>query len=326
MDFTREPIVESIITPKEGYKLVVRSSKGGGQEEFFVDSLEIVTFGHALFFRSLEKPKAFLMPVSDYEVLEVREARLVLKNVGIEKAIKIGGGREPKPAKDQYKEPYVEKAESSVMTADNAPNHEGEAEKTEEKPAEKKRDRRKHHRRRRGKDEMAEKTDEAVAGESGEGEPKGESSSFEEREEGDAVAQKAAFLTTLLPPPTTLISETIARYRDNALFKGAFFDKEQEGEPTSGEEATAGEEGQEVPSEAMIAEDDLEALDMQSVLLEETSYGFFEPWEDKEEQVSVAEDGLDVDIEENVPEFHENEANNISLSNDSEIVPGGAKE
>ena len=78
MDFTREPIIETIITPKEGYKLVIRSSTSAGQEEYFVDAVEIVAFGHALFFRSLERPKAFLVPVSDYEVLEVREANFDL--------------------------------------------------------------------------------------------------------------------------------------------------------------------------------------------------------------------------------------------------------
>ena len=77
MDFTREPIIETIITPKEGCKLVVRSSKSAGQEEYFVDALEVVSFGGQSFFRSLERPKAFLVPTSDDEVLEVREARMV---------------------------------------------------------------------------------------------------------------------------------------------------------------------------------------------------------------------------------------------------------
>lgn len=50
MDFTREPIIETVITPKEGCKLVVRSSKTVGQEEYFVDAVEVVTFGNAIFF------------------------------------------------------------------------------------------------------------------------------------------------------------------------------------------------------------------------------------------------------------------------------------
>ena len=59
VNFTREPIIESVITPKEGCKLVVRNSKGVSQEDNFVDAVEIVSFGSALFFRSLERPKAF---------------------------------------------------------------------------------------------------------------------------------------------------------------------------------------------------------------------------------------------------------------------------
>ena len=94
MDFTREPIIETIITPREGYRLVIRSSKSMGQEEHFVEAVEVVSFGNAFFFRSTERPKPFLVPVADYEVLEVREQRLVLKAQSPESSVKIGGGRE----------------------------------------------------------------------------------------------------------------------------------------------------------------------------------------------------------------------------------------
>ncbi len=92
--FTREPVIETIITAKEGSKLVVRNSKGVGQEEYFVDAVEVISFGHAVFFRSLERPKCFVVPISDYEVLEVRETRIVLKKGVVEKGVKIGGWRE----------------------------------------------------------------------------------------------------------------------------------------------------------------------------------------------------------------------------------------
>ena len=91
MNFTREPIIETIISSKEGHKLLVRNSKGENFEEHYVDALEVVSFGRAFFFRSLERPKAFLVPVSDYEILEVKEARVALKNASHEKSIKIGG-------------------------------------------------------------------------------------------------------------------------------------------------------------------------------------------------------------------------------------------
>ena len=73
MNFTREPIIETIITAKDGNRLVVRSSKSGNQEEYNVEAVEVVSFGQALFFRSLEKPTCFLVPVGDYEVIEVKE-------------------------------------------------------------------------------------------------------------------------------------------------------------------------------------------------------------------------------------------------------------
>ena len=97
MNFTREPIVDTVITPREGCKLAVRSSKCVSQEDYYVDAVEVVSFGHSFFFRSQERPKSFLVPVSDYEILELKEARMVLKNVSSDRAIKISGGRETPP-------------------------------------------------------------------------------------------------------------------------------------------------------------------------------------------------------------------------------------
>ncbi len=116
MDFTREPIIESVITPKEGYKLIVRSSRGDKEEEYSVNAVEVVSFGKAIFFRNMEKPKAFLLPVSEYDVVETRETRSVLKKPQAEKSIKIAGGRVPPPkkepkAKQEPKEEREEKEE-----------------------------------------------------------------------------------------------------------------------------------------------------------------------------------------------------------------------
>lgn len=224
MDFTREPIIQSVITPKEGCKLVVRSSKAAGQEEFFVDAVEVVSFGNTFFFRSMERPKSFLVPSNDYEVLEVREARLVLKNVGMERAIKIGGGRKE--------------------------------EKTEEKEAvdpktEKKRERRRSPRRRKAKTETSPAEEASVAAE----EISVEQAPKEESKKG---------VSSLLPPPSTLISETITRYKDNALFKDAFFSKEeQEGQ----------EEQEEAESEFPLAE------------ISQSEYGTFELTAEEEQEI-----------------------------------------
>ena len=94
MNYTREPLVESVITPKEGCKLVVRCSSGVGQEDYFVDAVEVVSFGQALFFRSTERPKSFLVPVSHYEIMEVKETRMVLKTASLDKSIKISHKKE----------------------------------------------------------------------------------------------------------------------------------------------------------------------------------------------------------------------------------------
>lgn len=202
MDFTREPIIESVITPKEGCKLVIRSSKGSGQEEFFVDAVEVVSFGNTFFLRSLERPKSFLVPASDYEILEVRETRMVLKNVGIDQSIKIGGGREPKKS-----EPKPTPAPAPKLPTEKPPVPEAKLEK--------KRERRRSYRRRRGRED-ADVEGEDVAAIPIEG--------SQSENEVQAPPTPAIFI----PPPPTLISESIARYKENQLFKDVFFPKEEE--------------------------------------------------------------------------------------------------
>lgn len=232
MDFTREPIIETIITPKEGYKLVVRSSKSSGQEEYFVDALEVIAFGHALFFRSLERPKAFVVPVTDYEVLEVREARMALKTAGLDRSIKIGGGREAglKAGREAEKEEIASLVEKEGEQEEALQRVEATA-PTAELRTDKKRDRRRHYRKRRGREEREEGVKEEAAAEpvvpSLEDEkidiPPPEEKTAEQAGEGTAT-----LFSSLLQPPPTLISETINRYRQNELFKGAFYLTEEE--------------------------------------------------------------------------------------------------
>lgn len=220
MDFTREPIIETIITPKEGHKLVIRSTKGAGQEEYLVDAVEIVAFGHALFFRSLERPKAFLAPVSDYEVLEVREARMVLKNAGLDRSIKIGGGKDStiKASKEEEK---VEQINEDKSFEENQPIETNDV--RPEVRVDKKRDRRRHYRKRRGKEEIKEGENEGLATQE---EEKIAISPESDLSENPAIP--SPIFSSLLQPPPTLISETIGRYRQNELFKGAFYLSEEE--------------------------------------------------------------------------------------------------
>lgn len=246
MDFTREPIIESVITPKEGCKLVIRSSKGAGQEEFFVDAVEVVSFGSTFFLRSMEKPKAFLVPASDYEILEVRETRMVLKNVGLDRSIKIGGGKEKEKVKPPQKEASKPKVEAP--------------QEPESSPEVKKREKKRPFRRRRGREREAAGAEEGILPESG------ENHDTRVEEMGKPIQTTPSILSTLLPPPPTLISETIERYRGNALFKDVFYK-----EPTLEEEESEPIKLQEPK------EQDLEPKSFTSAFEEEHAIDFSEP-------------------------------------------------
>lgn len=200
MNFTREPIIETVITPREGCKLVIRSSKANGGEDYFVDAVEVVSFGHSFFFRSLERPKSFLVPVSDYEVLELKETRMVLKSVTGDKAIKIGGG---KPKEDE-----------TLSESRPAPEREP-------------RKRSKSRRGRRSRDRIPEKktTDEVLLT-TETSEEKSEDVKGEVTQEKEKVIEKTtvaaskegvekapSFISKLFPPPPTLIKESLSRYK-----------------------------------------------------------------------------------------------------------------
>lgn len=290
MDFTREPIVETVITPREGCKLVVRNSKGVGQEEYFVDALEVVSFGHSVFYRSQEKPKAFLVPVSDYEVMEVREARIVLKNVGLDRSIKIAGGREPKAPAHR---PEVEERKEEPAAAPQEP-----AAAQQSTRADRKRDRRRQYRRKRGRDEEGAEVATEVADEA-----KIELSppTLEGSDDSvtPAVVATGSLLSSLLTPPPSLISETIGRYKENALFKDAFYAKE-EMEETKEVEIPQPELG----SFEMSEEDEEE-------IYRQRQHRFDEPEElSTPEELSVVEEVAEAPQVEEEPVVHSEEENN----------------
>ncbi|MCB1180617.1 MAG: hypothetical protein KDK55_01160 [Chlamydiia bacterium] len=191
MHFTREPIIETIISAREGHKLILRNSKRGSQEEFVIDSVEVISFGGVCLFRSQEKPKPFLIPINDYEILETREARMVLKGVGIEKGIKIAGGKE-----------------AVIKTPKGEEKEEGYSEKKRE--------------RRRTRKKRGESRRETLHDE------KGKLSSGQENgsSEPEVSIGKERPASALIPPPTTLISETLARYKETPIYAGAFFQGE----------------------------------------------------------------------------------------------------
>ena len=197
MNFTREPLIETVIVPREGCRLVLRSSRNESQEEFTVDAVEIVSFGHALFYRSLEKPRPFLVPVGDYEVVEVKESRVALKSAQIERTIKIGGGREASLRREEEEQALPIALEEEITEESGAqPSHE------------RKRDRGRRNRRRRSseeREEMRHRVEEQAPQEFKPASPK---------EEQSKEPQAAPSFAHLIPPPTTLISHNIQKYKD----------------------------------------------------------------------------------------------------------------
>lgn len=206
MNFTREPIIETIITPKEGNKLIIRNSKQASQEEYAVDAVEVVSFGHSFFFRSLDRAKSFMLPVSDYELVEVKETRVMLKSATPDRSIKIGGGREAslKVARETQQE----------KSAESVPEVPGEAPAVVavEQRLEKKRERRRH-RRRRSQEERAEaKTTELIKPEE----------SKEQIAEipapvGEEMPGSPSMFSRLFPPPPTLISEKLGKVKEKTV-------------------------------------------------------------------------------------------------------------
>lgn len=241
MNFTREPIIETIISPKEGHKLLVRSSKGGSSEEYFVDAVEVVSFGRGSFFRSLERPKAFLVPVSDYEILEVKETRVALKNVSHERNIKIGGGREAPLRHTHQREQHHEKErEAEPAAMEEEPQH-ATAEESGLDAAisarmEKRRERRRRRHRRSAEDQdWTERRSQEKPEQQQEGEQKAQGGGAE-----DEAKVSSPMFSSLIPPPPTLISETLSRYKD--IVEGAHKEMKQEKEKEKKKETPPDEE------------------------------------------------------------------------------------
>ncbi len=226
MNFTREPIIETIISPREGFKLLVRNSKGGGLEEYSVDALEVVSFGHAFFFRSLEGPKAFLVPASDYELAEVKETRVALKTVSHERNIKIGGGREAS-IRGGARAPVVEK-EIEPAASDEDLSSESTTEETADSRLDNKRRDRRRHRRRRPSDEEWGDRSKPQDQQSRENEPTRADGATEGGGAEDETKVSSSIFSHLFPPPTTLISENLGRYKGKEFFEGNSLSKVKE--------------------------------------------------------------------------------------------------
>lgn len=213
MNFTREPILETIITPKEGYKIILRNSKLPTEEEYSVEAVEIVSFGTAIFYRSLERPKPFLLPTTDYEVYESKDVRMVLKTAPLEKNIKIGGGKKP---------------QAPVMTPPPpAPSQ-------EEAPSKKRRTRR-----RRTPDEMGAET-------------------LPPSPQEEAALPPAKPIRPMLPPPSSLISDHLSRYKNYQIADRAVVVSEESSLPEeAAEQPHFAEEGDTTTDISFLVDDEL---------------------------------------------------------------------
>lgn len=191
MNFTREPIIQTIITPKDGFKLVVKNSKVSSLDEYIVEAVEIISFGATLFYRSYERPKPFIVPVSDYQIVEQRETKVVIKNTSIDKAIKVAGGKDPVEAPEKKKERKRTRKKKQTASDDESAV---------------------------AKEELVGVLDsKAMQLNVSKAPIKNVPSLVEEREEFDS----AKLASSMLPPPVSLISDTIARYKDNDEFSNS---------------------------------------------------------------------------------------------------------
>lgn len=176
MHFTRDPIIETIISARDGHKILIRDIHHV-HDEYYVDMIEVVRIGEGCFYRSQEKPKPFLVPAGHYEIIEVREPRMALKtSLSVDKGVKISA----------QKEIVKEKEEVAA------------------KP-EKKRERKRTRKKKEKSDDL--RADESVAS---------------EEESVEVPVQKIGIVEerrTLIPPPPTLISETISRYKNTSAIE-----------------------------------------------------------------------------------------------------------
>ena len=215
MDFTREPIIETVITPKDGYHILVRNSKHSGQEEFIVDVLEVVNFGKSSFFRNRERPKAFLLPVSDYEILEVREQRLGIKLASLEARREVSKATKEEP-------PLIVEQEEESEEA--IPETRPERRREKRRPARRKRTTKES----KGEEEAQKEKEESQEKEKAEKVKKEPVETLKTSTASPEQKETTAPISAILPPPSTLIRDELQRLRQSEEYRGAFYETEQE--------------------------------------------------------------------------------------------------
>ncbi|AHK63766.1 GrgA family transcription factor [Chlamydia avium] len=212
MYFTRDPVIETVITSREGYKLSVRNTKHLSQDPFIVEAVEVISLGNTCFFRNCDHSKPFIVPAADYEVMEIRDTKINLKAVGLDRGIKIAGGREaliklPKSAPVvTVDENSVEVVEETTVEPSSSPSHSNPHKEKKERKGDKWKEKKKQCRRKSSKESPSASSSEVA-------EVSHEGVSPEDPQENSAgerkVGEQKKF--SLLPPPTKLISEIMSQ-------------------------------------------------------------------------------------------------------------------
>jgi|GEM_PF-3352338 len=205
MHFTREPILETIISAKEEYKLKIKNTKNEAGATYLVDAVEVVCFGTTYFYRSGEPSHTFFVPAQDFEIEQVRQVRLALK-AATESSIKIGSGSEStnkqslekakdkkkqKPSKEHQKEKEDQKVQEGEVQEPTESVELSEPPKSISKEKHPKKGQNKRNSKDRKRVEKESLTPLS----------------------GEQPLQKALF-SHLLTPPESLISDSIHKYQD----------------------------------------------------------------------------------------------------------------
>jgi hypothetical protein len=199
------------LSARDGFKLVLKNSKMTTGSEVSAEVIEIVSFSGNVFYRSQDRSKNFLLPASDYEVQEVKDSRLVLKNISLDKSNKLQNP--PKEASVREIEEELVAEEMGDVEAVSEPAQASSSGSSSR--LERRRERRRNRRRRQMEEKATQDKQPALSIDSQEAEKVEES--FDEIKTDEASLAAPIPTINLIPPPTTLISQTLARYKEKEV-------------------------------------------------------------------------------------------------------------
>lgn len=117
MDFTRIPLLETILTAREGYVLHLHNC-WREEEHYTAAALQLVTIGGVLFYRAAEDPCLFLLPANAYRVTESKQPSLGLVYSKEQRRPRKGNTRKRRRQSTNDKEQPTEEKSSGGGTVD----------------------------------------------------------------------------------------------------------------------------------------------------------------------------------------------------------------